>query len=263
MRANCTSQAGWQSALAPASSRTVGVEPGTGMGVAIAGRDTPLMRPIRSSAEAIVAPVLPAETIAEALPSRTASAARTSEESFIVRTLEPGSADMPMTCEASIRSRSPRSGPTAEGRPTSTTGTPSSAAALWAPSMMASGALSPPMASMAIGSIVAAGATVALSVSGVPGAGRPAGRSVDLDGDTAAVPATVAAHHVGQLGVVAAGADATSGTLEAPRAGPAAAALGLGGLLLGDGHGSLPATSRWGAWGTAREGRQAGTNGRC
>ena len=58
----------------------------------MAGRDTPLMRPMRSSADAIVAPVLPAEIMAEALPSRTASAARTSDESFILRTLEPGSA---------------------------------------------------------------------------------------------------------------------------------------------------------------------------
>ncbi len=64
----------------------MGVVPGTGIGVAMAGRDTPLMRPMRSRAEAIVAPVLPAETMAEALWSRTASAARTSDESFLVRT---------------------------------------------------------------------------------------------------------------------------------------------------------------------------------
>ena len=49
----------------------------------MAGRLTPLMRPIRSSALAIVAPVLPALTMADAFPSRTASAARTSEESFL------------------------------------------------------------------------------------------------------------------------------------------------------------------------------------
>jgi len=64
--------------FAPASMSTVGVPPGTGSGVAIAGRATPEMRPIRRSADAIVAPVLPAETIAEARPSLTASAARTS-----------------------------------------------------------------------------------------------------------------------------------------------------------------------------------------
>ena len=38
----------------------------------------------------MVAPVLPAETMAEALPSRTASAARTSDESFLRRTPGPG-----------------------------------------------------------------------------------------------------------------------------------------------------------------------------
>src|ERR687893_540103 len=109
---------------------------------------------------------------------------------------------------------------------------------------MASGALSPPMASMS------------MSVSGVPRRRRAVGFSVDLDGYTAAIPAAVAAHDVGHLGGVAARADAAGGPLEAPGAGPAAAALGLGGLLLGDGHGSLPATSRWGARGTAREARQ-------
>ena len=84
--ANCTNHSGWHSAFAPASSSTVGVSPGTGNGAAIAGRDTPRMRPMRSNALAIVAPVLPALTIAEALPSRTASAARTSDESFFRRT---------------------------------------------------------------------------------------------------------------------------------------------------------------------------------
>ena len=52
---------------------------------------------MRNSAEAIVAPVLPAETIAQALPSRTSSAARTSEESFFLRTLAAGSSSMAMT----------------------------------------------------------------------------------------------------------------------------------------------------------------------
>ena len=47
------------------------------------GAWTPLIRPMRNSAEAIVAPVLPAAIIAPARPSRTASAARTSVESFL------------------------------------------------------------------------------------------------------------------------------------------------------------------------------------
>ena len=45
----------------------------------------------------MVAPVLPAETMAMALPSRTASAARTSDESFLRRTPWAGSSSMPMT----------------------------------------------------------------------------------------------------------------------------------------------------------------------
>ncbi len=51
--------------------------PGTGIGVAMAGRATPWSRPMRNRALAMVAPVLPALTIADAVPSRTASAART------------------------------------------------------------------------------------------------------------------------------------------------------------------------------------------
>ena len=45
---------------------------GTGrMGTAMAGRATPLIRPMRNSAAAMAAPVLPALVIASALPSRT------------------------------------------------------------------------------------------------------------------------------------------------------------------------------------------------
>ena len=115
--ANCTSHSGWTSALAPASSRTVGVEPGTGIGVAIAGRLTPLIRPMRSSAAAIVAPVLPAEIIAEALPSRTASAARTSVESFLRRIAWAGSSSIATTSAAGINGRSPRVPPGRADRP--------------------------------------------------------------------------------------------------------------------------------------------------
>ena len=61
------------------------------------GRSTPGSRPMRKSADAIVAPVLPAETMALALPSRTSSAARTSDESFFLRTLAPGSSSIAIT----------------------------------------------------------------------------------------------------------------------------------------------------------------------
>ena len=75
-----------QSTAAPPSTRICGCEPGTGTGTAIAGRATPLIRPIRRSAAAIVAPVLPALTMASALPSRTSSAHTTTDASFFVRT---------------------------------------------------------------------------------------------------------------------------------------------------------------------------------
>ena len=77
--------------------------------MAIAGRLTPLMRPMRSSADAIVAPVLPAEIMADAVPSRTASAARTSVESFLRRTPPAGSSSMAMISLAAISGRSPMS----------------------------------------------------------------------------------------------------------------------------------------------------------
>src|SRR5690606_23139414 len=65
---------------------------------------------------------------------------------------------------------------------------------------------------------------------------RCPGRSVDVDGLAAAVPAAVAAHDVGLLHRAAAGAQAARGHLERPVGRPAAAALGLGGLLLGNCH---------------------------
>jgi hypothetical protein len=108
--------------------------------VAMAGRLTPLMRPMRSSADAIVAPVLPAETIAEARPSRTASAARTRVESFLRRTARPPSSSISMTSLASMTGRSPMS--VSSDRfdgPTRTTGVPAAAAA-FAPATIASGA---------------------------------------------------------------------------------------------------------------------------
>src|SRR6478609_6336321 len=185
----------------------------------MAGRDTPLMRPMRRSALAMVAPVLPALTIADARPSRTASAARTSEESFMVRTLDAASASMAMTSDASMSSR-PWVSPMASARPTRTMGMPSSSAAWAAPATISPGALSPPMASTALGRVLT---------------GR-AGDSVDVDRLEAVVPAAVATHHVRTLHRAATGAGAARRRGDLPGRGPAAAALGLGGLLLGDGH---------------------------
>ncbi len=83
---------------------------------------------MRSRALAMAAPVLPALTMAAALPSRTASAARTSEASFFRRTPWPGSSCIPMTSLAGTTSSSEVS-PISSGRPTTRTGTPSSSCA--------------------------------------------------------------------------------------------------------------------------------------
>ena len=159
------------SAFAPASTRTAGVRPRRGSGVAMQGRTTPGSRPMRSRAAAIVAPVLPAETMADAFPSRTSSAARTREESFLRRTPPAGSSSMPMTSVQPTSSR-PCVSPTWSGGPTSTIRVPCSSAARRAPSTMSPGALSPPMASTATGRVA--------SVSGVGRSPRRL-KSVDLD----------------------------------------------------------------------------------
>ena len=95
----------------------------------MAGRTTPFSRPMRNSALAMAAPVLPALTMARAFPSRTASAARTREESFLRRTEDAGSSSIAMTSEAGSTSSPPVS-PSCSGGPTSTTGMPSSSTAL-------------------------------------------------------------------------------------------------------------------------------------
>src|ERR1700728_401326 len=216
------------SALAPASTRIAGGPSRRGIGVAMQGRDTPRRRPIRKRAEAIVAPVLPALTMAEALPSRTSSAERTSDESFLRRTPWAGSSSMAMTSVQATSSR-PNVSPTRSGGPTRTTGIPSSAARR-APATISAGALSPPMASMATGRSAAAG----------EGA-LPLGlKSVDLDGDASRVPATARADHVGGLRLGAVPAHAARRRLQHPVGGLAATALGLRGLLLRDSHRRAP-----------------------
>src|SRR5580658_5049924 len=220
--------AGVHSALAPASTRMAGGPSMRGIGVAMQGRATPRRRPIRRRADAIVAPVLPALTMAEALPSRTSSAERTSDESFLRRTPWAGSSSMAITSVQATRSR-PNGSPTSAGGPTSTTGMPSSAARR-APATISPGARSPPMASTATGRWPSAG----------EGA-LPLGlKSVDLDGGSPLVPATGRADHVRGLHLGAVRADAPGRRLQHPVGGLAAAALGLGRLLLRDSHGRAP-----------------------
>src|ERR1700691_5407817 len=167
---------------------------------------------MRSNAEAIVAPVLPADTIAQALPSRTSSAARTSEESFFLRTLAAGSSSMAMTSVQGTTS-SPRGSPSSSGTPTRMTDSPRSSTAARAPAMISLGAKSPPIASRAMGRL----------------------NLVDLYGDATLVPATVGADDVRQLRRRALGADAARGAIKGPVRRAAAAGLGLAGLALRDG----------------------------
>src|ERR1700733_14109650 len=218
------------SELAPASTSTAGVRPSRGSGVAMHGRTTPGRRPMRSRAEAMVAPVLPAETMADALPSRTSSAARTREESFLRRTPPAGSSSMPMT-SVHGNSSNPWVSPTRSGGPTSTMPTPCCSEARRAPSTISPGARSPPMASTATG-----------SVARISGLGRSPRRlkSVDLDRLAPLVPAAAGADHVGRLGRLAVRAHAAGRQVQTPGPGQVAAALGLGFLLLGDGHEGTP-----------------------
>src|SRR4051812_2901147 len=239
------------------------------MGVAMAGRMTPRRRPIRRRALAMVAPVLPALTIALAWPSRTCSAALTRDESFFRRTPWAGSSCISITSDAATMSSPPVANwSRTSGRPTSDTGTPRSRAAWTAPAMISAGALSPPMASTATGSIGRRVVTPTRNGAGGahrcwPHAGRrPASREgaageggagargggggggvlapppdqlLNLDGLAAAVPPAVGAHDVGQLGVPALRAHAAGRSGQCPVRRPAAAALRLRCLLLGDG----------------------------
>src|SRR5690606_26338459 len=86
---------------------------------------------------------------------------------------------------------------------------------------MSAGDRSPPLASIAMGSM-----------------GTETRRaSVDFDGLAAVVPPAVGADDVGDLHHAAARAEAARRAAETPVRGATAAALRLGGLLLGDGHG--------------------------
>ena len=100
-----------------------------------------------------------------------------------------------------------------------------------APSTISPGARSPPMASTATG-----------SVASVSGLGRSPRRlkSVDLDRLAPLVPAATRADHVRRLRRLAVRAHAAGRQVEPPRPSQMAAALGLGLLLLGDGHGGTP-----------------------
>ena len=125
-----------------------------GSTVAIAGRCTPLMRPMTRVAAAIAAPVLPAEKKPSALPSLTSRHPTTIEESDLPRTAAAGCSPISMTwvvTTASQRSWSAAKASTTWALPTRSTRREGSAASAAAtPSSTASGAKSPPIASTAM-----------------------------------------------------------------------------------------------------------------
>src|SRR5262245_42193134 len=203
------------------------------------------MRPMRRSAAAIVAPVLPALTKASASPSFTSLAQRMIEESFFARTTLAGSciSITSPACTTSTPFASDGSrGATRSVSPTSTTRTPSSAAARTAPTTTSSGARSPPIASTAMLTALLIGWT------SPPVAGA---WLVDLDDLTAGVVAAVAADDVRLLHRTAVGTGRARRRREPPVRRAPLAGLGSRGLALRDGHRFLRVVS--GAFGSELE----------
>src|SRR3989304_3385399 len=97
MMANWCRCCGRQSTLAPTSTSTAGVPRLVGKTEASAGRSTPGSVPSSILAAAMAAPVLPAETIPCALPSRTCRAVRRTEASGLRRSALTGLSSMAMT----------------------------------------------------------------------------------------------------------------------------------------------------------------------
>ena len=113
----------------------------------------PGMRLAVSVAPVSSAPVLPADTTASPSPLRSIFSATDMDESFLRRVAVLGSSSIVIISRASTMSAraSPlRSGSIFSLWPISVTSTPSSLAALSAPSTGACGALSPPIASISI-----------------------------------------------------------------------------------------------------------------
>src|SRR5271155_809348 len=208
---------GVHSTLAPESTSTAGARPLLGIGVAMHGRSTDRSLPIRRSAAAMVAPVLPALTMALAFRSRTSLAHRTSDESFLRRMPCAGSSSM-LTTSVHATSSNPAVSPTWSGGPTRSTGTPMSAAAR-APATISPGALSPPIASSATGS------SAGFADEGVASPLRV--NSIDLYSLAVVVPTTGRAHDVRLLHLLAVRADAARGTPQDPVRRLAAPALRL------------------------------------
>ena len=154
-------------------------------------------------------------------PSRTASAARTSEESFMRRTLAPASSSMAMTSEAAMTSRSPGS-PISSGRPTSTTGDTERRGRLLGPGDDLGRRL--------------------VAAHGVDGDGKHGERQSTSMAWRPWYQPQLPHTTWGSLVAPQRGQLLRAGASSFQARGPAAAALGLGGLLLGDGHGGGAST---------------------
>ena len=185
---------------------------------------------MRSSAAAMVAPVLPAEIMALARPSRTASAARTSVESFLRRTPCAGSSCIPMTSDASMRSSvtSIGTGTARRGRhgPTSTTGIPEAAARALRRGLGRGRRRRPSRRRRR--------EACACPLEWISRRRRRRGRGTSR---------TTRTRRVGRLGIATTWAEAARRGVQLPGAGTTAAGLRLRCLLLGNGHRSL---FRWG-----------------
>ena len=96
INAPCTRCFGLQFELAPESNITVIPLP-VGIGVAITGRSTPLIRPRPNNAAATAAPVLPGAITASQTLSRTKDVATTMDASFFLRNACPGCSSIPIT----------------------------------------------------------------------------------------------------------------------------------------------------------------------
>src|ERR1700684_244574 len=103
---------------------------------------------------------------------------------------------------------------------------------------MSPGALSPPRASTATGSLASAS---------VVGRSPRRLKSVDLYGLTSLVPTAARAHHVRRLGRLGVGAHAAWWAAQHPVGGLAASPLGFGRLLLRDCHRGSPTIGSGGA----------------
>ncbi|MNW52596.1 hypothetical protein D3C74_301210 [compost metagenome] len=141
--------------LAPRSSASTPRPSTVGIIGASAGRSIPSIRPTTSRPVVIKAPVLPAESIASACPSRTSRPATTIEASFLRRTALTGSSSAsmisPAWCITKLDGASASSGLKTFSSPTRIIWVSlHSLAAAKAPSTVLFGAWSPPIASMAI-----------------------------------------------------------------------------------------------------------------